>query len=98
MKVEEIKRWLKNKETRIWRRALLLLCETGKPMTNREVGGMLGIQRTSAWRTLKTLQIHSKVKSEKKKKQNTILWKITPYGIKEVRELQEKGLLPKREK
>lgn len=95
MNVEGLKKWLKNKDVRIWKRILLLLCETGKPMTNKKIGIALGVRRTSTWRTLKKLRVTHQVNSEKK--DNVTMWSITPAGKKEVRKMQKKNLLPKRD-
>ena len=95
MSIEELKKWLKKKEVRTWKRILLLLCETGESLPGRDIASAVGIHRPSAWRTLKILQIHSQVKPEMKK--NTMYWHITPRGRKDVRRWQETGFLPRRD-
>jgi len=95
MSIDDLKKWLKNKKVRTWKRAILLLCEVGHPMTNTEVARALGIHRASSWRTLRTTQIHYQVKPEMKK--NKMFWEITPKGVNNVRKLQEIGLLPRRD-
>lgn len=96
MNIEKMKEWLKNKDFRAWKRLLLLLCETGKPMTSKHIGTALGIYRSNAHRTLRKLQIDGQVRSETIGK-NRIIWSITSKGKKLVRDMQKKELLPKRD-
>lgn len=78
----------------MWKRALLLLCEKGEPMTFDEVATAIGVNRASAYRTLRSLELHYYVKSEKT---NILRWGITDYGVNQIRSMQKKGLIPVRE-
>ena len=96
MDIEEIRKWLKNKEIRIWKRVMLLLCETGKAMSTREISVALGIRRSSALRTLKKIRVSHQVDNERKNKKE--LWSITKPGKNLVRKMQKKKLLPERDR
>ena len=96
MNVEELREWLKNKEIRIWKRVMLLLCETGKPMSTREISVALGIRRSSALRTLKKIRVDHVIGNEIKNKKE--LWSITRTGQILVRRMQKKKLLPERDR
>ncbi len=76
-------------------RELLLLCEVGEPMTLSEFTDALRIPRSSAWRALKILELKYWIKLDKKGKK--MKWVITDTGIKIVRNMQKKRLLPKRD-
>ena len=95
MNTKELKKWLKNKDFRAWRRMLLLLCETGDLMNSPEIAFILGMDRSSAHRTLKKLQIDRQVKLTITGN-NRMNWSITNHGEKQVRDMQKRGLVPKR--
>lgn len=92
MKIEEIKKWLKDKSVRMWKRALFWLCDVGEPKLVGEVGVALGVKRQSAYRMLRRLEIHHYVKSEKKS--NRLIWNVTERGKREIRKMKKKGLVP----
>ena len=94
--IENMNKWLQNKDVRIWKRIMLLLCEVGSRMSTYNISHSLGIRSTSARRTLLKLRVDHQVHNEKKDKKE--LWRITKPGVKRVRSMQKKGLLPERDR
>lgn len=92
MQDDEIDEWLINKSARIWKRALLLLFYASGPMNSNEITNTIQAERSRVHKTLKKLEIDSKVKS--RKKNNKLRWTITNLGAEQIRNLQNKGLIP----
>ena len=96
MRVEDMKKWLRDKDVKIWKRILLFLCEVGSGKSTYDISCPLGIRRTSTRRTLLKLRVDHQVHNEIKDKKE--LWRITKPGVKRVRSMQKKGLLPERDR
>jgi len=95
MKIEELRKWLKNKSVRMWKRTLLLLYEEGEPLSTDEIARVIGVNKGSAYKVLRKLEVSYRIKS--KKVNNRLTWNITDYGTEQIRNMQKKGLIPVRE-
>ena len=90
MNKEEIYNWLKNKDLKVWKRALFLIYMEGE-ISNKDVANILGTDIRSVRRTLTKLQITqpSLVKLEEDHK-----WHIAPGGIEKVEYGQKHDKFP----
>ena len=84
---EEILYWLKNKNIRVWRRALYLLY-TEEPLPLYSISEKLGTDPAGTERQLKKMQIdHWVVRKDHK-------WSITNTGERKVQNDQKYGKMP----
>jgi len=88
MNKEDIRKWLKNKDVRVWKRALYLLYEEDE-LLNMEVATTIAADQRGVRRVLTKLQLDSLVEFKKDRR-----WHITPQGIKKVEHDQKRGDMP----
>ncbi|PNX49793.1 MAG: hypothetical protein BV457_00485 [Thermoplasmata archaeon M9B1D] len=89
MTLEELRKWVKNKQIRIWRRALFLLYSDGS-LSLSEISYDLNADRSGVERQLKKMAIDHWVRRKNHK------WEITDTGITKVKNDQKYGSMPTR--
>lgn len=94
MEIEELKKWLRDKSVRRWKRILFLMYDEGEPMSFDEIAESIGANRSSVYRLLKKLEIEGVIKSEEKKKHK--VWILTNKGEMELFSLQKRDMIPTR--
>ena len=93
MKVDELKKWLRNKSVKRWKRILLLMYDEGEPMSFDEIAEIIDADRANVYRLMKKLEIDGWVTYEKEKHN----WILTHRGEETLFSLQKKGEIPTRE-
>ena len=91
MTFKELRRWILNKNIRVWRRALFLLYDE-EELPLMQISQALNSDPSGVERQLKKMQIDHWVKREIHK------WRITETGIKKVRNDQKYGSMPIRKR
>ena len=89
MTLEELRKWIRNKNVRIWKRSLYLLYEDG-PLSLSDISTDLDSDPSGNERQLKKMAINHWVKREKHK------WYITETGVNKVEAYQKFGTMPSR--
>jgi predicted transcriptional regulator len=92
MKRKDLRKWLRNKSVRMWKRTLLLLYEEDGPLSTDEIAEVIEANRSSVYNVLRKLEVSYRVKS--KKANNRVTWTISDYGTEQIRNMQEKNLIP----
>ena len=91
---EEIYNWLRNKDIRVWKRALFLIYMEGE-ISNGDVANSLSVDIRNVRRTLTKLQGSSHPLVELKDDHK---WHITPVGIENVEYGQKHDKFPVKER
>lgn len=95
-RVERIRKWLRNKNVRQWRRVLLLLYAQGEPMHTQGIADMLQASHGTIYKVLRKMVISGSVKEirERKKGKVVLTWELSDHGQKELRRCQKNKIIP----
>ena len=88
--------WIRNPKVRQWRRILFLLREEGEPMHTQVIADAMQTSHGTIYKVLQKMKISSSVNEikEKNKGKVMLMWKLTPYGHRELRRHQKNKIIP----